>query len=214
MRQCFHLFAVLVIAMAAQNASAVVIDFEATPLGLPATPLTEDGFDVVSSQDLGAPVGVFDPTNPVAVSNGTNILGWCGSCGTLQVISVAPSGGGVFSAQSVDATNLWRVEEDVAGVNFQPGMTLDVTGHLNGGGTVTQSLTIVEDTFQTFALIGFNNLTQLDFNVGGVQVTGAPVTSDPVIDNIVLNMDAIVPEPATAVLGMLGVAMIGLRRRR
>lgn len=82
--------------------------------------------------------------------------------------------------------------------------TLSLIGHLVGGGSVTTSLN-TSDTWMTYALSGFNNLSSVDiygYNVYAVA-----------IDNLEINASA-VPEPASMALLGLGLAGVLAARRR
>lgn len=125
----------------------------------------------------------------------------------VQVITASLPGGTPFSLQAIDAGNLHDAG-DPNGLGFRPGMTLEVLGNLSGGGTVSQSLTIIEDVMTTFTLVGFNNLVSVEFTAPAV-ATGNP---DPNIDNLLIEPFA-VPEPGTLGLAVLGAMGIGWRAR-
>ena len=120
---------------------------------------------------------------------------------------VMSNGGANFSISSFDADTF---------VHLQGATTITVTGTLSGGGTISQ--TFVTDTigdgpgpntdFQTFSLVGFNDVTAVQFSSAGEAFT---------IDNLnVATAGAPVPEPATILLMGSGLATLGayIRRRR
>jgi hypothetical protein len=134
-----------VLLLATGPVAAVVIDFEGVaPAGgvvIPATPYAEDGF-VVSTSLVGPPMdGIYSATTPTINDNGSDIFGWCGVCTSPDpiVVSVADAGSAGFNAVSIDASHLLT---DI----FVAGKTLELTGLLSGGGTVVQTLDLVENT--------------------------------------------------------------------
>jgi len=189
----------------AMDATAATMDLEDVQ-AFSSLPITSQGLRLTST---GGPNAIFNAPATGAQNTTGNFLAWCGSgCGGLQTVTASLPGGGAFSVTSIDAGNL-----DAAGslLGFAPGMTLELVGNLLGGGTVTQSLTIVEDTVTTFSLTGFTSLVSLQMSspaVGG----GNP---DPLIDNIVFTTaDAQVPLPAGFWLMLTGIAAIGAARTR
>ena len=192
----------------AAPAQAVTIGFEGVaPAGgflLPAAPYSEAGFTLTNSLGPASGTdGIFD-VGAGFVSNGTDVFAWCGGCDASPlVITLTESGGNNFSLVSFEAANL------VAGL-FTAGEEIIVTGNLAGGGTVVQSVSLVQDTFTLFTLgPGFTNLTSVEF-VGSL----APGGSHLGFDNLVVMPT---PEPETALLlagGLLGLASFGRRQRR
>lgn len=115
------------------------------------------------------------------------------------------SGGGMTvlskidgSAFSMRAIDLARVSTSYAG-----GAQVNFTGHVHGGGTVSQSFTVGEAlAFQHFLLSGFNNLDSVTW------LQSAPYHQ---FDNIDLRNQ--VPEPAPLALMALAMAALVARRR-
>ncbi len=185
---------------------AVTITFEdVAPTGgivIPVTPYSEGGFTLTNGYEHDSD-GIFSSTVSVN-SSGSDIFGWCGSCGSTPItLTLAADDGSLFSIESLDATNL-------APGYYSTGMGITVTGNLLGGGTVTQDLIFVEDTFTTFYLSSdFADLTSL-------QIQALFRGADLAMDNIVLNNGAsTVPEPSTMILLFSGLAaMAGLGRRK
>lgn len=161
-------------------AQPVVIDFES---GTSNAPISEDGFTLTAD----GPNAVFSPSPTVksstkivfepsggfgSVTNGTNIFGWCANtCGSgnigvkgigvkgtgdVQTINLSHDNAELFSLVSIDSTNL-------SGGSIQVGQTIDIVGNLSTGGTVSQSFTLVPETYTTFFLNpSFNNLVSID----------------------------------------------------
>ena len=186
----------------ARIAFAVTIGFEgvAPPGGSspqPVTPYVEAGFEFTSSGGINA---IFDSATPGVNTNGSDIFGWCAQeCVGLQTITLTTTNDVPFDLFSLDASN------NFLGVFF-PGQAIDVVGFLTDGGTVSQSLPLVEDTWTTFSFTGFTNLTRVEFSQPGPD----PETPDPAMDNLVVQA---IPEPSTAALLALGLAGLAVRGR-
>ncbi|MGB8328073.1 MAG: PEP-CTERM sorting domain-containing protein [Steroidobacteraceae bacterium] len=178
------------------SAGAAIMTFEnVAPINgaqYPGTPHTEAGFTLTNATyGSDALFGAASGAN----TNGTAVFGWCGFCAypSSVVITLTAVGGAAFNLNSLDAANL----EQTSLTQF-----LDIVGYVDGGGTLAQQLTI-GDTWTTFDLSGFNDLTS-------VEIFGAGVGPDLAMDNLVAN----VPEPATLSLLGFGLAGIGALRRR
>ena len=88
-----------------------------------------------------------------------------------------------------------------------------VQGSFAGGGTVTQFLTLTS-TWTTFALVGFTNLTNVDFSAVYMGDNVNTIVPDPGFDNINV---AETPLPAALPLFATGLGALGLfgwRRKR
>lgn len=176
-------------------AGAAVIDFDSAPAsgGLPqknAMAYGEDGYLLQSS--LGNALyhnDIFQPMTGVN-TNGTAVLGWCGSyCGGVKTITL--TGAGLISLASFDVASL--VEGSGSG-------KLLVTGYLDAGGSVSQVVNY-GDAWITASLAGFTRLTRVEI------YSGSDV--DVAVDNLLVSA---VPEPGS--LALVGSAMAGLMLRR
>ncbi len=186
---------------------ADVVDFEdVEPFNIPATPFSSGGLDFVSTQIENAII----PSGFAASDNGTQTFGWCGSaCGGTQLITATADEGELFNVLSIDAGNLFPSDSPNG---YVTGMTVEVVGNLPGGGSITQSLLIVENQFTSFLLEGFTGLTSLEIFAPEVLAEGGVKGNpDPVVDNIVFNT---VPEPGATGLVLLAAAGLITRRRR
>ena len=208
MRRCKLVYASLVfvasISLAAAS-SAATIGFEGVVGGdfvVPVTPYVEAGFTLTNSLGSASDSdGIFSPSFIGGVNNGTDNFGWCGGCHATNplVITLTPNAGTPFSLISFEAGNL------VAG-QFTSGEQIIVTGNLAGGGSVVQTVTLVQDTLTLFTLgAGFTNLTSVEF-VGSL----APAGSHLAMDNLVVTT----PEPSTALLVGGGLLFLAAQRRR
>ncbi len=193
-------------------ASATTIGFEGvatTAPVVPATPYTESGFKIVAGGLAPTFNGIFPAGLPGVNTDGSAIFGWCNERTLCQPIFGLTYGGGDFNISSIDASNL--VPSAVAGSPIPPGLAIDLTGFKQGGGTVTQSRVLVQDTLTTYSLSGFSNLWGLEITTN---IEGAGTNGDVAIDNLVVQGIPGVPEPATLALVLGGLGVTALRRRR
>lgn len=191
----------------ASQAQSVTIDFEGVVNPddslLPSLPYSEDGFTLENLTASGFGVdGIFGATTGVN-SNGSSIFAWCSDCVGQQTFLLTPNTPTLFSIQSLDASNM--------GLDFfADGMAISAVGNFSGGGTVSQTFNIIENTWTTFNVLpSFTNLVSLE--ITNNILVGAPI-HDFAIDNLVLNP---IPEPATIMLfgiGLLGLA--GVSRKK
>jgi hypothetical protein len=177
------------IALAPALARASTVNFDSFPT-LDTCPLTlsSEGLDFAQTGSVCMGVWAGNPN-----SNGTPglILGFTGQVSTTQ------TGGGPFDLNSLEMAISWYETARVS--------TVDVTAHFHGGGTSTETLTLIP-SLQTYAL-NLLDVDRVDFSAlstaGGYWV----------MDNIDFSPTP-VPEPVTGLLVASGLAMGALRRRR
>lgn len=185
-------------AIFASQAQAMVIDFEShgTDFG---TPIIVDGFQFDFES---AGWGVFGPASGACCGvnyNGTAALFADGDRdGQRANVVMTKVGGGTFDVSALDAAVYWV---------GAPDGTIELTGTLFGGGTVSAALD-VSGGWQSFSLgSGFSNLVSLTFQDS---MSGAFLSAPGFgIDNI---NTAPVPEPEAYVLMLLGLGVLGVRR--
>ena len=119
----------------------------------------------------------------------------------------------IVTSASPFSLNSAMVTPGLGALGFDP-TTVVFTGMLNGGGTISQTVTIaagmVSPTMVNFS--GFTNLTSFTYTVSSPSYDGVQ------IDNLAIGAGvAVVPEPSTVLLlgtGLAGVAVFARRRRR
>jgi hypothetical protein len=200
-------------------AGASVMTFEGVVAAnadqIPATPYSAAGFTLTQiSGNISDSTAIFGadvpPPEPGVTYNtdGTAVYGFCGYCSSPQtIVALTAEGGAAFDLLQLAAGDLETGYPTDA-------QQLVVLGNLAGGGTVSQTLDLT-DTWATFTLSGFDDVTSVDFSAGlnGIVLQGIPAYPDVGIDNITTG----VPEPfSLAVFGtaMLGFAAARARRRR
>jgi hypothetical protein len=112
-------------------------------------------------------------------------------------IMLSKNDGGTFSFTSIDLAPV--------STSWGSGATVSFIGNIHGGGTISSSYTLNSSfAFQTFSLSGFNNLDS---------VTWTQASPYHQFDNVVLDGSP-VPEPATYVMLLTGLGLIGFTARR
>ena len=185
-------------ALVATPALAGMIDFE--DLGVAAGTQLNPASGV--SQNTGGFTVAPGPNNASGLNDlhfhNQNGVGNNGSThlGTHDDVVFTLIGGGVFSVFSFDFEG------------FITESGLMVEGTLSGGGTVSQTITPDgnPNTYQSFSLSGFQNLTKVSFNYLGNGSNGF------FLDNI--DTGARIPEPGALGLAGLGLIALALSRRK
>ena len=170
-------------------AQAAVVDFE-----------NYAGTDVQNGSPIVSGGYSFaDPFSPGAWNsgphsdNGTENLIY--GFGPDNLLTMTQVGGGTFSVSQFDA-----------GLSFYTALTsfvVTLTGNISGGGTVTDTFTVV-DGYTTFNFGNLTNLTSLTFT--------APSDGYIAVDNIGVNGTS-VPEPAGWALMLVGLGGLGAAMR-
>lgn len=132
----------------------VTMDFEgvAPPGGgaVPVAPYTEDGYTLNASAGSH---GIFDSASPGDNTNGSDIFGWCGSCGGSILFTVTNNAANPFSIQSIDVStlngpgggansNAFGIIQGGQGVPPDAPLIITVRGNVIGGGVVQQIIVI------------------------------------------------------------------------
>lgn len=178
-----------VLLAAATSASAGVVNFNDVP--------TDGMFNPVSSRSISDGGLTFSNTGYAYIIN--NAFGNIQNANDGSVFYVDGLGATTITANNHGVFSLDGLD---AGLSFYGGAwgSVTITGYKSGGGTVSQTLKL-NDSFKTYTLTGFDDLTSAKINTGGGYIA---------LDNLVLG----VPEPATWTLLILGLGMIGFAARR
>jgi hypothetical protein len=144
----------------------------------------------------------------------------CTSNGTSRLLAAGDGPGGDIPTANVGMRSLRSDQFDLFGLDAATANTtvtnrLGVLGQFFGGGTIFSWLDI-DGTFDSYALSGYTGLASVTFyseNSGGYNLAGFS------IDNINYSLSAPpppseVPEPGTLALLGLGLAAMGLSRRK
>lgn len=181
------------------QATPITLGFEGVTADLlvPAAPYVESGFTLINLAPNRFNDGIFakDQSN----SNGSATFVFCaveGSCGPGTALRL--TGSTPFSLKSFEV-GTFLTETDVG--------TLEITGFLQAGGTVTTSVD-VRTAWATHALRDFTDLLGVEFRGHKIYAVA--------FDNLVLDASrkSQVPEPGSLALAGLAVAGLGLARRR
>lgn len=209
MNRVVSLFVAAFILSTPSVAAPVVIGFEGavsdTGVMIPATPYFEKGFTLAAGGMNPAANGIFGKGVSNINSNGSAIFGWCNEISVnCQPEFFLTHDNATFDFNSLDATNLTPF---ALGGAIPGGLAIVVTGYHADGPFVTQTLPIVQDTWQTYTLTGFTDLVwaKITTNIQGVSSEG-----DVAMDSLDLTF---VPEPASLILMFGGLAGVAFRRR-
>lgn len=206
-RSAFVVFSLVALLATAggRPAGALTIDLEGI-----APPGGQAGFVSATIPQSGFEIGI--PVSGSVVDSGFFLVGsfyadngsdWL-LYNSASPLTLSRTGGTPFSIQSFDAT-FWGIPNNFDGSNGN----IAVTGHLDGGGTLSQTFTVdTNPAFETF-LFGpaWANLASVEFQ----NVQGRIAFDNFVVDEAV----AAVPEPAALAvlgLGLAGLARFGRRR--
>ena len=181
-------------------ASAAIIDFEDIVSDQFGDPIPSQGFNF-DFEAQGWALATNGYTGFNRLQNGTSTLFQAGGInGNNSLVNFKPLDDSPFSAQGFDSAVF---------DGTQPVGVIEVIGNYEGGGTTSQTFTIINQ-WQSFALNG--TFTNLD-SITVIDQFGGNFGTSPgfQLDNITVN--DVVPEPASmAVLGLGALALI--RRRR
>lgn len=190
---------------AATSGYAATVDFEdvtnafTTPSGTQVSNSFQ--FEVTATNDVVSVYANGGPCSGGCVDNGTNALLVFNNdaAAPFQVLMSAVDGR-AFNLLSFDFTELFKFTTSV-------GAEIEVVGTLATGGTVTHKALFDQtpDSFQTEAVVGLSNVTNVLFN---------STTYFPAYDNFVVSE---VPLPAGGLLmlsGMLGFAGVKRLKKR
>jgi PEP-CTERM motif len=198
--------AALILAGSIGNAQAAVITFEdllVDPVGTLGGDRTSGGFLFDTLIDHSH----IDDGTSWGASNGTRIM-VIDAFGAANNVTFSPIGGGPFTLTGIDLSRANTFSTTSA-------QSVQVTGNLFGGGTVSTTLALTSGfNFTTFAFDpSWTNLSSVVLNGVGSTCCGALPGNYYAIDNIVVETTA-VPEPGTVSLLALGSAFLFGRRCR
>lgn len=207
--------------------SFAVVGASAAMLLSPATHAALVGFDDIANTANGIQIGVVsggfnfngdhfhivDSAGAFVRNASTSYLAAEAAQGLGRPVTMTRSGGGNFTLNQVDVAEVW-----LPGEPLNDFFEVLITANQFGGGVFSLAVTLdgIRDgiggvaDFQTVFLAGWTNLTDVTFT--GRNAAGA--FGDYSIDNLIVDERNPVPEPGTLALLGLGIAGLGLSRRR
>ena len=139
----------LAFGLLAGSANATIIDFESGSISSSGM-YTEDGFNLMVNSYSGSNADLLPSYNP---GNSTRIFAFCSfDSGCTNDTNLSFAGSTAFSISSLDAANF--MAQRITG-------TIDLIGNFQGGGSITHTI-ITSNSWSSFSLSGFNNLSSLD----------------------------------------------------
>ena len=196
--------AILVVAGSIGNAQAAVITFEDVAVApgtqLNVTDVISGGFLFNTLLDHGhLDNGIW------ASGNGTTYM-VIDAFGAANNVTFSPLGGGPFALSGIDLSKANTFSTTSA-------TSVEVTGHLLGGGTVSTTFALPGFTFSTFLFdSSWTNLSSVVLYGIGSACCGSVPGNYFALDNVVVDTTA-VPEPGALTLLGLGSAYLIARRR-
>lgn len=184
----------LAVLLCSFSADATLIEFESGGFDGGGV-YTESGFDFTVAGYTGGNADFQAPANP---GNGSRIFALCsidGPCTPSTYVTLTSTDLSPFSISSIDASN-WQT--------YAMSGTIELVGSIFGGGSISQSISI-GDTWASFELNSFNNLTSLE-------IIGSEVYAV-AFDNLNMTSANPVPIPSTLFLMMLSVVGLLIARK-
>ena len=198
------LVSALAVSPAAKAATLDFSDLASGACNFVGSSVASGGFNFVDGS--GPDGGLFLCNAGVLQHNTTPAMVSANGTGVITLSSV---GGGSFSLQSFFAgTRTEDFNPDAPSAYYGQATGINILGALTGGGFVSDHISFVGLQFDMFTLVGtFTGLDSVTFTTDG-----PGPANEFMINNIVVN--AAVPEPASLALLAVGLAGIGMIRRR